>query len=360
MKTTIKNFSNYLLYSNKNVSKVVAVIVNESSNGLYIADYDDKVILADTNTGTVYTADYTFDGKKAVFENYEQVEFEEDENSLIEAVRDYFEDDGTADTLIEGYERAAEEGDNELRNAITEALASKRTDKVNYSELVGINEELDVASMPFFEAYKERLAEKPLDEAFFFDFNKPVAVSIIDEDEDVVINRGAKIKAVDLRKDPDFKEAFLEAADDYLNGDSSSLATLIEDNVSILSLSDAELKELVGLTVVGSKELMENRKEIISGINEIISENEELLEKAQLLKEEEDASDDDAEKSDAPETTDKDLEALSKALDEALSKISNEGLAKKIQDLKDAIDEDKKNGTVDVKTVKECVELLSM
>ena len=59
------------------------------------------------------------------------------------------------------------------------------------------------------------------------------------------------------------------------------------------------------------------------------------------------------------ETTDKDKDALAAALDKALENITDEKLVSKINSLKDALGASKDDGTTDVGTVKECVELLN-
>ena len=101
---------------------------------------------------------------------------------------------------------------------------------------------------------------------------------------------------------------------------------------------------------------MESRKEIISMIDELISEDDMLSETKLMLEEDdEEASDEDKEL----ETTDKDKDALVKALDTALENITDEKLVSKINSLKDALGASKDEGTTDVGTVKECVELLN-
>ena len=108
MNTTVSEFSNYLLYSNKNVEKALKNIVNESSNAVLVGVYDDKCVLADHINGNVYMADYKFDGKTVVFENFDPVVFEQEDSNLSSAISSYLDEDedpaGAAEALREAYE----------------------------------------------------------------------------------------------------------------------------------------------------------------------------------------------------------------------------------------------------------------
>ena len=146
----ISNFNDTLLYSNKNLEKIASKLVNSSSNAVLMEMFSDECLLADHETGTIYKANYSFDGKKIVFENFESVELEEDDSSLREAISDYFDDNNI--NLVESYESKTNETDL-FDSSLTEALASKNMeDIINYSELVGINEEIE--DLKNTEAYK--------------------------------------------------------------------------------------------------------------------------------------------------------------------------------------------------------------
>src|SRR5574344_150059 len=370
MNTTVSKFSDYLLYRNSNVEKALRNIVNESSNAVLVATYDDKCVLADHTNGNVYMADYKFDGKKVVFENFDPITFDDEESNLSEAISNYLDNDedpeGAAEQLREAYEKDSEVSNSELKEAVVDALSKKSMESVmNYSQLEGINEEVkDVLSLPICEAYKARIEEHPLDSVSFFDFVNPVSVSMIDEDENAVISKDIKQKARDLSKDPDFKAAFCEAASELVGeGSTDSLSSVLSENAPLLSLDEAELKEVVGMTIIGDRNLMENRSNIVNAIIECVNSDDELSEQKTLMEAEVEVTDeggDDSGDDKAPEATDKDLEALSDALDKALDKVSDEKLQKKIQDLKDAIDDSKDSGTTPAKEIKECVALLSM
>src|SRR5574344_499852 len=219
MNTTVSEFSNYLLYSNKNVEKALKNIVNESSNAVLVGVYDDKCVLADHINGNVYMADYKFDGKTVVFENFDPVVFEQEDSNLSSAISSYLDEDedpaGAAEALREAYETDSETGNNEFKEEIVEALSTKNMDKViDYSELQGITEIVEAVTS-----------------GKFFDFNNPVKVSLIDEDENDIVNKNIKSKANDLSKDAEFKEAFCEAASEFVGeGTTDSLSSVISEN----------------------------------------------------------------------------------------------------------------------------------
>ena len=73
-----------------------------------------------------------------------------------------------------------------------------------------------------FENYSARLVEHPTTKINYIDFtsDKPVAVSLVEEDEGAFIYKNAYVKATDLKKDKEFKAALVEAAGEYLDGES--------------------------------------------------------------------------------------------------------------------------------------------
>lgn len=358
MEITNSKLSNYILYSNKNLEKLCRSMINESANAVLLESYNDKLLLADHNSGAIYLADYNFDGKTLTIENYENVDVVNDKSNLRGAIENYFDSDGyDVASIAEAYEEDSEAQNTDLNESIVEALASKKNEVTDYTELYGINEELEeLKDMTFFKNYKTYLESAPTDTIKFFDWVNPVKVSIIDEDVNRTIVGNAKAKAVILSKDNSFKKAFAEAAADMMEGYTGTMEELLEDNSSILALENVEFKEFVGMAVIGNKELTSNRKAVLETINNIVAENE-YLSNSKMLFEEEEGSEGEEEASLA--TSDKDIDALKGALDKALEKITDEKLVSKINALKDALDTSKDSGTTDVGTVKECVELLS-
>lgn len=350
----ISKFNNTLLYSNKNVEKLARKLINESSNAVLMEMFDDKCILADHTTGQIFEADYSFDGDKFVFENFEEVELSQSNDSLKEAIMDYFDD---ADiSLAEAYETVSENNSDIFEDSLTEALAGKNMSNViNYNEIAGINEEIgDVKKTDTFKAYAERLNESPVDNIKIFDWEKPVVVSLLDEDKGKFINKSMKKKAKKLKSDPEFKKNLDKASKAALDGDNSMMEEFISENISLVSLDTAELKETIGLSVVGDKFLMENRNKIVSIVESIISENEEFTAKKEAANNDADEAEDDA-----PEASEQDVAAIKKALETAKEKATDEKLINKIEGVIDSLSEAIEAGETDVGAMKEAVSILS-
>lgn len=359
MDITNSKLSNYILYSNKNLEKLMRSMINESANAVLLETYNDKLLLADHNSGMFYLADYKFDGKKLTVENYEPVNVINDKSNLREAVKSYFESDGyDVGSIAEAYEEDSEAQNTDLNESVVEALASKNNDVLDYTELYGINEEIgDIKDMPFFKNYQEYLTESPTDSIKMFDWVKPVSVCIVDTDANKTIVGNAKSKAETLSKDKNFRAVFAEAASDMMKGDAGPMTDLLEENSSILALDKIAFKEFVGMSVLGDKNLFANKNAIAESVMNIVAEDEYLNEMKTLLEED---NGEETEEETKLETSDKDIDALKDALDKALDKITDEKLVSKIEALKDALDTSKESGTTDVGTVKECVELLSL
>lgn len=363
MEFSKSKLSNYILFSSTNINKLLSSVINESCNAVMLENFDDKVLMADVNTGKLYLSDYNFDGRKIRLENFEPVDIVDEDNTLRESINNYFEAD-SYDTaaIVEAYEEHADSQFTELSDSIVKALSKKGNETPDYTQLIGINEEIseELKNSNMFKAYKERLEESPSDHIKVINWNDPIEVSIVNEDSGVEVFAGTRDKVEKLIKDANFKKVFKEAIEDMVEGDISVMEDLYSENKSLLLLSENELKEFVGLSIIGNKELMDSRKKIVENINEMIEENEELSETKMLFEEEEETAADESEDKKELATNDKDIEALQNALDKALEKITDEKLVEKINSLKDALDSSKDNETTDVATVKECIEILSM
>lgn len=355
----INEFSNVLLYSNKNVEKAMRNLVNESANAVVLEVFSDKCYLADHTTGLIYESDYKFDGNVFTFDNFKNIQLEEPNTSLKEAISEYF--DGTNVSLAEAYEKAEDSKDTDIfEESLTEALASKNMGKVtNYAELNGINEEVsdDLKNSSVFKAYKDRLSTKPTGKIKSFNWKDAVKVSLIDEDQSKTISKSLSAKAKALKTNPEFKKNLIEAANASLDGDNSTLEELLENNICLISLTESELRELVGLSIITDKRLVANRKTILETINKIISEDELLKSKANLLSESAEEGNDEE---DAPEATKQDVDGIVKELEKAKAKAKDEKLIEKISDIIDSLKSSADEGTTDVGTVKEAVEILSL
>ena len=83
---TLKEWENINLYSNDSMQKVVASVVNSSSNAVLVNMFEDQLILLDHSDGQFYIADYDFNAKdlKLKIENYEEVELQHEESDFRE------------------------------------------------------------------------------------------------------------------------------------------------------------------------------------------------------------------------------------------------------------------------------------
>lgn len=353
-----EQFNNSLLYSNKNIEKVASKLVAESANAVLLEMFTDKAILADHKTGIFYESSFSYDGKNFVFSDFSPIQLEKKPSKLVETISDYFDDNVVS--LAEAYKQAVSaENLDIIQDSLTEAISKKNLkDVIDYSELDGFSNTSEaeaVKNLPFFEAYKERLDKKPSSTIKYFNWKDPVKVSLIDEDKNKFTSKSEFKKAKALKSDVDFKKSLLEASNNYLNGDEEALKTLVEENSCLLALDKSALEELVGFSVLESKEALSHRKDIVNFINETVESDELLSERKQRLMEaekEDDGSDDD----DVPDMNDKDTEALVKALEKAKELCDDEKLADKIDDLINNIQSD----DTDVAAVKEAVEIISL
>lgn len=351
----LSNFNDALLYSNKNIEKLASKLINESSNAALMEMFSDSCILADHETGNIYKSNFKFDGKSFVFENFEQIEFEADDSSLKEAISDYFDD--TNVNLVESYESRVNESD-AFESSLAEALSTKNMSNViDYSPLEGINEDVeDLIKTDAFKTFSERVESHPLNNIKIFDWENPVKVSLIDEDFETVVSKSASQRAKKLRSDAEFKSNLVSAIREMNEGDNESMVNLLSENSCILSLNESDMKELVGMSVIGDKNLMENRKKICKDINSIIEEDDFLSDKRKAYSES--VQEDDT--SDAPELSEEDSAKFVEALKLAEERTSDEKLTGKIEEVIQNIEEAAANGETNVSAVKEAVVLLSM
>lgn len=349
----LTRFNESLLYSNKNVEKLARKLINESSNAVLMEMFDDKCILADHTTGQIFESTYSFNGSVFEFSDFNEVSLEEDKSTLKEAIGDYFDDKNI--NLAEEYEKTVYNKSDAFESSLTEALISKNMDNViNYGELEGISEEVNLKDNASFKLFEERIETNPTASIKFFNWKDPVKVALIDEDTGVFASKSMKAKAAKLKSDFNFKKDITEAALSALKGDNELLEDLVNENSSIVSLDKSELKELVGISVIGNKSLMENRNKIVGMIENIISESEELSDKKDSFEAK------DENETDAPEATEEDTKEIVKALETAADKAKDEKLKKKIEDLIDSISVAADSGETDVGAVKEAVEILSL
>lgn len=363
MKITVDKFNDFLLYSNKNIEKLIRDIVNESSNASFVALYEDAVMLLDHKTGTFYTSKYDFNPKEGtvIFEDFDVIELTRDTSSFKNAVNNYFEEEAEIEEIKEAYQVFASDQEALIDSVVTESLSEKNAfDIIDYSTLEGINEEVSIKDEPFFKEYQTRLDSHPLTSIKTFSWDKPVKIALYETENVKIVNKNAKSKAAELYKDSVFKSKINEAFNALAEGDENPLIIVCEDYSQIFCLDKADRKTLFGKATLGNVNLMEGRNSLFKKAEEIFAENEDIIEiSSQYLLEAEEGEDPADEKDLPKELTPEETDKLIKELEKALDKVEDEKLGDKIETLIKALNDGKETGT-DVDTVKESVDILSL
>lgn len=365
MNLTIDKFQDFLLYSNKNIEKLVKRVVNESSNASLVALYEDSAILLDHKNGSFYSSEYKFNPNEGtlVFENFEEINLERDVSSFKDAVNNFFEsEDKDVTTLTEAFQAFSSDQEAFIDSIVNESLSDKNFNEIiDYSALEGINESVEIKNEPFFKEYAERLSSHPMGAIKKFDWANPVKVSLVESEEVRFVNKNIKQKALNLYKNAEFKERVNEALEALKEGDESLVKVLAEDYSQIFLLDTADRKTVLAKAIISNSKLVENgRNSILAKVEKIFGEDEDVLAIRNVITEAEEESTDDTEGKDVPsELSDAEIEKLSKELEKVLDKVEDEKLGDKIEGLVKALEDSKEKGT-DVETVKEAVEILSL
>jgi hypothetical protein len=390
MRINTQKLNEFILYSNSNIEKTIKSVINESDNASLVALYEDKVIILDHKKGEFYHASYNFNPKTGIiiFEDFEEIEIENSEDSLKESVRNYFDSDNdpeNIETIKEAFEDSITNNESFIKSIVSESIKGKNfTNVVDYTAIENINEEIDIKSLPFYKAYKDRIEKKPMTSVKHFNWNDKVQVSLIENENDKFINKSVIEKASNLSKDPDFRNTLIEAFTALAEGDEELVVALIEEYPGLFLLDKADRKTVIGKSLITKTNLLENRTKLIKEFEKIFEENDNLADVRDLIFEateeisgvtttgaapsvetNEDTKDDkeETDKEDEPaELSDKEIEAVIKALQKASEKAEDAGnvkLSDKISKLEDDVEKMKEVGT-SAETVKECLEILSM
>lgn len=390
LKISTAKLNDFILYSNSNIEKTIKTIVNESDNASVVAIYEDKVLLLDHKKGEFYNASYSFNPKSGIiiFEDFEEIVVENEESALKESIKNFFDSDNdpeNIEAIKESFEDSITNNESFLKSIVSESIKGKNfAEIVDYSGLEGINEDVEIKNLPFYNSYKTRLENKPMTSIKHFNWNGKVQVSLVECENGKTINKSVKIKAKNLSKDPDFKRAAIEAFTALSEGDDNLAVMFIEEYPGIFLLDKAERKEVIGKSLITKTNLLENRTKLIKDFEKIFEESEELAEVRELIfeaeednisgvtttgaapsvdTEEKPKEGEEKEEDEEPaELSDKEIEAVVKALQKAAEKaeeVENPKLQGKIEKLTADVEKMKEVGT-DATTVKECVEILSM
>lgn len=377
LKMTIREFEELNLFSNRNVEKVAASVINESSNAALVSMFEDSVILLDHEEGQFYSADYKFDGKKLVLtlENFQPIELEKEENDFKESVSNFFDNENSSiGELAEAYRESVIEQEKFINDVISEALSTKDFDGIiDYKELAESNSK-SLANEPFFKSYVERLETNPLNEAKFFNWKDKVVVSLVETERVKLINSTAAEKAGDLWKRESFKTAFNEAVALFVEdveAGKEKLVALLEEFPQVFLLDRADRKTLFGKAIIANKDLRESLEEIQKGL-QIVFEDEEVIslsesylaemddEEAPADDEESDDTEDDTEEEEpAKELTPEEIQKIADELKKVAEKVEDEKLKEKLDDIIGKLDVSVDEGTRP-NLVKEAVKLLML
>jgi hypothetical protein len=384
LRMTIKQFEELNLFSNRNIEKVVASVVNESSNAALVSMFEDSVILLDHEDGQFYAADYTFDGKKLklTLENFQPIDLEKEESNFKNDVSKFFESDETSATsLTESYKDSVLDQEKFVNELISEALSTKNfEDNVSYKELSEANDGISIADKPYFKAYQERLETNPLNEAKFFNWKDKVVVSLLESEKVKLINSSAAEKAADLWKKEIFKKSFNEAASLFIKdveAGKEKFVSLFEEYPQLFLLDNADRKTLFGKAIIASSALREHLDDLQKGMNillededvksikesylSLINESDDEESEEEEEEEEEDDEEDDEEEKDEP-AKELDADEIGEIADEikkVAGKVEDEDLKEKLKKLADKLEKSIEEGTRP-DLIKEAVYLLSI
>jgi hypothetical protein len=208
----------------------------------------------------------------------------------------------------------------------------------------------------------------------YFDWHKPVKVSLVENEKGHRLDGGAKKKALLLSKDSNFRSELFDAFRMLDEGSDELCVDLIESHSNLFLLTPVQRKEIIGKALLSSPGLLSRRRELTEALERIYLESDALVEVRTLIEESKDdeptdgsgtgvqpAVDTEEDEDEKPEeTTDADKDEIVKALEKAAEKAEGddkleakiEGLIKQIESMKDDGDS--------VPELKEAVALLMM
>lgn len=357
---SISKFEELCIYSNKTLEKVATSLINESSNAVLAAMFEDSMLLLDHKEGQFYLADYTFDHKTATFviENYDPIVISRNNVDFKSTARKFFaEDSVTILDLAEDYQENVASQDNFISNLITESMIGKDFSEVlDFSEVAKMNESVSISGEKFFKTYKERLSTNPVSSIKYFNWKDPIKVSLIETESGKTVNKNAIAKANELWKKDEFKTGFEKASLSFVENveeGSSEFKNLFESFPQVLKLNSADRNTLFGKTAISVPSLRENRTDIVKGLG-ILFEQFEL--KDMLVEGEEEVPAEEEETAPAPELSAEELKKIADELSKIAEKITDEKVKAKLDSVIAEL------GGEDTKpsVVKEAVELLTI
>lgn len=385
MKITFEKFQRIASVDNRNMDNVIREYINESANACVISTFNEDLFLLDTINEEVYTANYAFDPDtlNVIIENFEKVEFEDDDkNKAKVSIKKYLlDEDMDSSDILDDLREAITSSKEEVAKILEESRLEKEYGTtIDFEELSFINEGFeDLHNEDFFEEYKERLITNPLPNILAFNWDTPVTFTIRESSEDkLVLNSNLKEKAKAFLKTKEFREQVREICRTMIEDveDSADLLfNLFEDNQGLFTVSKLDLKEAFFRAILGDKKLQSNHKQLFEGVSFLLENDENIISLKEAIniddevdddeddKKEKDEDDDEDEKDDKKEKkpselTDGQKETLIKHLDIVAEKSSDDKVKDLANELKVKI-EDAEDATKP-EDVKEAVRFLSI
>lgn len=382
MKITFEKFQRIASVDNRNMDNVIREYINESANACVISTFNEDLFLLDTINEEVYTANYAFDPDtlNVIIENFEKVEFEDDDkNKAKVSIKKYLlDEDMDSSDILDDLREAITSSKEEVAKILEESRLEKEYGTtIDFEELSFINEGFeDLHNEDFFEEYKERLITNPLPNILAFNWDTPVAFTIRESSEDkLVLNSNLKEKAKAFLKTKEFREQVREVCRTMIEDveDSADLLfNLFEDNQGLFTVDKLDLKEAFFRAILGDKKLQSNHKQLFEGVSFLLENDENIISLKEAIniddevdddeddKKEKDEDDDEDEKKEKKpsELTDGQKETLIKHLDMVAEKSSDDKVKDLANELKVKI-EDAGDATKP-EDVKEAVRFLSI
>lgn len=283
-KMTYSQLHGVIINDNTNIESMIRGFINESANASVVAVYDDSLVLLDTINEEFYTCNYHYnpDTLSVILEGFDKIELEEDNSIDFKiAVKDYLisEDDDSRD-LLNSYMKTLNKSKSAVESIVAESISDKDySNTADYDELSFINEEFeDLRESDFFKAYQERLITHPLNNVLVLDWENPVAFTLLETTEPkAYINSKSKEKAKKCCASKKFKKemcgackAFVEDVDE--GGD--MLIEMFNDNPSLFSLNQTELREAVARAIMLDPQLNGEYKKIAEAVVHYVNNDE--------------------------------------------------------------------------------------
>ena len=393
-KMTYSQLHGVIVNDNTNIESMIRGFINESANASVVAVYDDSLVLLDTINEEFYSCNYHYnpDTLSVILEGFDKIELEEDNSVDFKiAVKDYLisEADDSKE-LLNSYMKTLNKSKSAVESIVAEAISDKDySNAADYEELSFINEEFeDLRESDFFKAYQDRLITHPLNNVLILDWENPVAFTLLTTTEPkAYINSKSKEKAKKCCASKKFKKEMCSACKAFVEDVEEGGDMLIEmfnDNPSLFSLNQTELKEAVARAIMLDPQLNGDYKKITEAVVHYVSNDEgfQYLREAIDIDDESDnetkpaevkAAEGEApaepageekkpeekkEEEKAPELTAEDKEKLVSALKKVIDTVTDEKIKSMAEDLLKKVDVESDGTRPD--QIKECVRFLSI